>query len=129
MKITVYELLGMIKDGKAPKKVLYIPLDGCEYIFTYDEAYKDYFDGDIYLSDNCYQLLQHLNDKVEIIEDNQDIKEIQITRGDNCQRFIEYDDNTGHHKYNKRGLDEYLATKINEVIKEVNKQKNDEEVL
>ena len=37
MKITVYELLGLIKDGKAPKKIKY-----CGHIYEWDEDSKFY---------------------------------------------------------------------------------------
>ena len=38
MKITMYELLGLVKDGKAPKKIKY---NGVE--LEYDELRKDYY--------------------------------------------------------------------------------------
>ena len=37
MKITMYELLGMIKDGKEPKKIKYMG-----YSFEYDTNHKRY---------------------------------------------------------------------------------------
>lgn len=84
------------------------------------------------LKDDLYNLddiIDSLQTDIEVIENNKNIKEIEITKDDNCKRFIEYDDNTGHHKYVIRVLDEYFAIKINELIKEINKQKNNEEVL
>ena len=62
MIVTIYELLGMVKDGKAPKKIKYI-----NKIFDYDNA--DYFNTDIgYLFERC-TLCVILNDKVEILEE------------------------------------------------------------
>lgn len=61
-KITLYELLGLIKDGKAPKKI------------KYDEMIWEY-DGDYYSSKNNVILEEYcnlttsLNDEVEILEE------------------------------------------------------------
>ena len=62
MKITMYELLGMIKDGKAPKKIKY---ENCEYYLYDNKSYlttdKTRFFDRIYFSD--------LNIEVEILEE------------------------------------------------------------
>ena len=66
MKITIYELLGMIKDGKAPKGV---KSEG--HYYTYNELEKDYYEGMGY----DYEYLikntpnDRLNDEVEILEE------------------------------------------------------------
>lgn len=65
MKITMYELLGMVKDGKAPKKVKY-----CDEIFTFNNddcnfLYK-YQVGKCQLFGCC-----KLNDTVEILDDEE----------------------------------------------------------
>ena len=62
--ITIYELLGLIKDGKAPNKIKF-----CDEIFTFNNdkcnfLYK-YQIGKCQLFGCC-----KLNDTVEIIEDN-----------------------------------------------------------
>ena len=67
--ITMYELLGMVKDGKAPKKIktgnIIYELDDKKMIWA-DEIYhkenKDY----IWLN---FKHIKSLNDEVEIIED------------------------------------------------------------
>ena len=87
MKITIYELLGLIKEGKAPKKI-----KGGNNIYIYDEFEKDYVDdfyedilkrktrhtGDIlylnYLckklgSDEYQNITKQLNYEVEVIEE------------------------------------------------------------
>lgn len=74
MKITMYELLGLVKDGKQPKKIKY---SSCIMIYDVDEndyrtPEKDYYDADVktykYLTD-CIDLFTDLNDEVEIIEE------------------------------------------------------------
>ena len=67
MKITIYELLGMIKNGKAPKKIKYDNI-----IFEYDGVY--YMAEHTYLDDYC-DLSRVLNDKVEILEEEKKIPE------------------------------------------------------
>lgn len=66
MKITMYELLGMVKDGKAPKT---IKSEG--HYYNYDELEKDYYEGMGY--DYEYLLantsVKGLDDEIEIIED------------------------------------------------------------
>lgn len=62
--ITIYELLGLVKDGKAPNKIKF-----CDEIFTFNNdkcnfLYK-YQIGKCQLFGCC-----KLNDTVEIIEDN-----------------------------------------------------------
>ena len=70
MKITIYELLRMIKDGKAPKKIKYN-----EKTYYYDKSFMNYAcdlnDGDtLYLlEDTIEELVLQLNDTVEILED------------------------------------------------------------
>ena len=75
MKITIYDLLGMIKDGEeVPNKIKYR-----KCIFEYDEEFKDYFtengiipttfdrDG---IFRNIFALYNtSLNDEVEILEE------------------------------------------------------------
>ena len=115
--ITIYELLGLVKDGKAPEKINYL---GIEYKFMYQD-YKDE-SRDLYLfSEEIKDITDILNDTVEIIEDNDKLEKINVKTGDNCKRFIEYDDETGHHKYTIRLLDEYFAKNINKIRDHINK--------
>ena len=71
MKITMYELLGMVKDGKAPKKIKYI-----NSIWEYDKETKDYFNDDLWLiySMNSIGLTER---KVEIIEEDKKIEKLE----------------------------------------------------
>ena len=69
MKITIYELLGLIKDGKQPKKIKW-----GEQILLWDEKRKDYVfvetEGHYYLFLGFQTF--YLNDEIEIIEESED---------------------------------------------------------
>lgn len=71
MKITMYELLGMVKDGKAPKKIKY---ENREYDLYDNKSYlttdKTRFFDRIYFSD--------LNVEVEILEEETTVSEEQV---------------------------------------------------
>lgn len=122
--ITIYELMGLIKDGKAPKKIKY---DGI--IYAFDKELNDYYNSDRKIWSFLYHRLgkakncinDFLNDTVEILpEENdewEDVEKINVIKDENCKRFIEYDSETGHHKYTIRLLDEYFSNKINQLIK------------
>lgn len=94
MKITMYELLGLIKDGKAPKKVRYndeiydTESSNNFSLMTYEATGKMSDDGEVRL---------FLNDEVEILEEEKKIPEKL-----NKQHF---------HKKQRQ-----LANKINEII-------------
>lgn len=112
MKIIMYELLGLVKEGKAPKKIKYgnVKLkynEGCEdYYPYYGEGLFEYKFG------NCKNFL---NDEVEIIEENKKIEKIQ-----KCD-----DIKMTHHSelYEPTENEEILGIKLNELIDEVNKLK------
>ena len=78
MKVTIYELLGMVKDGKAPKKIRYI-----DKIFTSDELHADYVFMETYGESNTREYLTDwiglskdgLTDEVEILEEEKKIPE------------------------------------------------------
>ena len=77
-EITIYELIRLIKDGKAPNKVYY---KGSEYKFCNDIGdyrrlgwehcliIKDVFTFDSYSHNSLYNML---NDKVEILSEKND---------------------------------------------------------
>ena len=107
MKITMYELLGLIKDGKAPKKIKY---SGIEY---------NLIEGD-YVNEFGVNILQHLTyaeyimtHKVEIIEEPKKIEKLNDKLGlfgdGNTQKII--------NELN------YTRTIINELIDEISKLK------
>ncbi len=70
MKITMYELLGLVKDGKAPKKIKYH-----NYICYYDDGDYKLENGSEWLFANEYIDLKYLNETVEILEEEKKIPE------------------------------------------------------
>ena len=78
MKITMYELLGLVKDGKElPKRVKVL-----DVIYEFDDHYGDYFNKslDRYLfvymtSEEEWKLAFILNAQVEILEEEKKIPE------------------------------------------------------
>ena len=109
MTITIYELLGLVKDGQAPKKIKY-PMGDCEEFYTRD-LYERLFDEDIVLTDT-----------VEILEEENKIEKL----GDfDLTKYSRDDEDLGL-QLNYTGVsntfnDVYF--KINEVIDKVNKLK------
>ena len=99
MKITIYELLGLIKEGKAPKK---IKVTG--RIYEYDESYDFYYTkankGNYRVSlggmeDEINLIANAFNDNVEILDEEDefiDIEEITQECFDNwtCAKHINY---------------------------------------
>ena len=90
MKITMYELLGMVKNGKAPKKVKYREMiyHICYEYGDYESDIEEYRFADTkehyYLFEGI-DMLKCLNDEVEILEEEKKIpekieeKEIEIS--------------------------------------------------
>lgn len=117
MKITIYDLLGLVKDGKAPKeiKIGNIKLkynEGCEdYYIYYGKGLFEYKFG------NCKNFL---NDEVEIIEEPKKIEKIkQLNNVANCKELTELED--------KQQINNHiLKDKINKLIDEINKLKENE---
>lgn len=104
MKITFYELLGLVKDGKAPKKIKFGNIE-----LEYDEKNEDYYSyygGGLFefKFSNC---LNFLNDEVEIVEETKKIEHC-LKR----DRFLRDEDEIEH-----------FRTKINELIDEINNLK------
>lgn len=75
MKITMYELLGMLKDGKAPKRIKQTFDDGFkeEYILD-NEGWFETLDGTTKM--NIFKI-DRLNSIVEIIEEDKKIEKLE----------------------------------------------------
>jgi len=119
MKITMYELLGLVKDGKAPKKIKYV-----NSIWEYDKETKDYFHDDLWLiySMNSIGLTER---EVEILEEEKKIPEKSILDVDSDVNES-YDIviiNDAEYEINK--VERYMLGKINEIIDYL-KSKGDE---
>ena len=128
MKITMYELLGLIKDGKAPKKIKFRN-EIYEYKNNIEEGFIDYagieketnerfylssYIGNNYISDI-------FTDEVEIIEEQKKIEKIKIeqdTQNSNYYIKNEYGTKCGLTKHSKM-----IAEKVNELIDEINNLK------
>ena len=110
MKITFYELLGLVKDGKAPKKIKYNNIE-LEYSEE-NEDYFQYYGGGLFEHkfENC---INFLNDDVEIIEEDKKIEKLNDKLGlfgdGNTQKII--------NELN------YTRTIINELVDEINNLK------
>ena len=74
MKITIYELLGMVKDGKAPEKIKY---NNKIYFAKGNaiESFVEYFSDEDEWGFNHYVRYENLNKEVEIIEELKGIPE------------------------------------------------------
>ena len=114
MKVTIYKLIGLIKDGKAPKRIRYN-----NEIWKYNDELKTY-DNDDYDKDLLEKLfyelyiLDFINDEVEIIEEPKKIEKIEKPTQD------EYLYSNGKELYEN---DMKVYDKINELIDEINKLK------
>lgn len=66
-EITIYELLGLVKDGKAPKRIKYK-----DYLWEFEKQFNDYYNYEKYLIGdeiNYWDDIKlFLNEKVEIID-------------------------------------------------------------
>lgn len=111
MKITMYELLGLVKDGKAPKKIKYNDIE-----LEYDKDTNDYYSYyDKYLFEfkfvNC---VDFLNDEVEVIEEDKKIEKITVR-----EKTLGFP----NREWMARNMDKAFAIKINELIDEINNLK------
>ena len=127
MKITIYELIGLVKDGKQPKKIKY---SSCIMIYDVDKndyrtPEKDYYDADVktykYITD-CIDLFTDLNDKVEIIEEPKKIEKISWREKESLAGEL-----TANEKQNILARrTEKLKSSLNELIDEINKLKEND---
>ena len=114
--VTVYELLGLIKDGKAPKLVKYD-----NRVWQYKEQFDDYFNGEEYLIgdgfDNWDNARNYLNEKVEILEEDKPI----------IEKIKRYEFKENGITISKQPSIIEIADKLNELIDVVNELAKDKE--
>lgn len=113
MKITIYELIGLVKDDNAPKQIM------CDNIpYKYNRIVEDYFNDDLeeYLFEmvfckNCMSLF--MDDEVIIIEGPNKLEKINPKYWDNSEYTPEQRINV-------------CMTHINELIVKVNNIKEND---
>ena len=123
MKITIYELLGLVKDGKEPKKIKYNDI-----IYYLNEDMVDLHKYQTMGSNTTRKLsliidneYLNLNNEVEIIEEPKKIEKLKIeqdTQNSNYYIKNEYGTKCGLTKHSKM-----IAEKVNELIDEINNLK------
>ena len=111
MRTTMYELLGLVKDGKAPKKIKYK-----NNIYEYDGETQNYCSPinmvwDFLIGKDIVALL---DDEVEIIEEPNKIGKITVR-----EKTLGFPQG----EWTARNMDKAFAIKINELIDEINNLK------
>ena len=115
MKITIYELIGLIKDGKVPKKIKYED----EIWECSEEEYYSCKDGRILLGDLFfnYKIQTFINDEVEIIEEPKKIEKLPLPS------FDEFKSMSAEERYVITAKEYDL---LDELIDEINKLKEND---
>ena len=125
MKITIYELLGLVKDGKAPKKILLngiaFEYQGDDYLYK-DEDKKEHWLFSTSYNDKYIWLESFLKAEVEIIEEPKKIEKIKSNGDEFYSDYIE----TWISKNKTDAYCEFLMNKINELIDEINNLKEND---
>lgn len=117
MKITIYELLGLVKDGKAPKKIKY------EYsIYELTPERNDYYcKNEMRWFTNEINCLGVLSDYVEIIEEPKKTEKISWSEKESLAGEL-----TANEKQNILARrTEKLKSSLNELIDEINNLKEE----
>lgn len=123
MKITMYELLGLVKDGKAPKEIKYK-----KFVYGWVQKYKTYTRYDITGKD-LYITTNNLNNEIEIIEEDKEFEDIREIRGEvERDKTLSHDENQGNIVKNFNMLIKWvnlLVRNQKRIINEVNKLKGE----
>ena len=118
MIISVYELLGLIKDGKAPKKIKIFE----DMIYEYNEEENFYYLNGFSLYRMFYDLGNALDEKVEILEEDKSIIEKIDTTSENTLFTMECF--TGIPEEAQDWNFNILKDKLNEIIEFLNNKFN-----
>lgn len=117
--ISVYELLGLIKDGKAPKKIEY---KGDTYIYAGDDYSINDNREDWLITKYDYFLTNFLTEEVEILEEDKPIIEkIEIEEDIVCNKFVK---NEYGAKCYIKTHDKIVIEKLNQVIDYINRKED-----
>ena len=117
--ISVYELLGLIKDGKAPKKIKY---KGDTYIYAGDDYSINDNREDWLITKYDYFLTIFLTEEVEILEEDKLIIEKIDTTIENTLFTMEC--YTGIPEQAQDWNFKVLKNKLNEVIDYINRRED-----
>ena len=127
MKITMYELLGLIKDGKAPKKILLngivFEYQGDDYLYK-DEDKKEHWLFSAGYTDKYMWLENFLKAEVEIIEEPKKIEKLN-TNIINANRY-DYDKSKEMAISNITADFLSISKVVNEIIDEINNLKEND---
>lgn len=120
-EITIYELLGLIKDDNKPNKIRYD-----SHFWNLKKEFNDYFDGEKYLIADGFDVFfdnakEFLNDKVEIIEEPKQLEEIEI-ENDNTSHFYIRDKHGTRCQMTKHS--KIITEKVNEIIRYIKDKEN-----
>lgn len=113
MKITIYELLGLVKDGKAPKKIK--TNTGIFKLGIEDDQLRYRCNDGGILTFDYYIENNKLNNEVEIVEEPKKIKKI-----DEILRINDLIPPYGENEYKAWKNIIIQQNKINELIDEIN---------
>lgn len=121
MKITIYELLGLVKDDKAPKKIEYDYL-----IYELTPEKNDYYcKNEMRWFTNEINSLGVLNDYVEIIEESKKIEKLPYYSLEKIQKSKSKDERYENRlELLEKRINDY-HNKINELIDEINNLKEE----
>ena len=116
--ISVYELLGLIKDGKAPKRIRIFE----DLIYDFDENNNFYYSNGSSLYRIFYDLGNALEEKVEILEEYKSMIE-PITLNDWCE--ITYDKNWELLKNDFNKNMRTMFDRLDKIINYINKKEKE----
>ena len=138
MRISIYELLGLIKEGKAPKK---IKVTGTIYYFNENyEMYLTKKENENYevalggMDKDINLIASAFNEVVEIIEEEKEIENLDVALLGQCDNWLQ-DQVTGEKSRvelnpyiidNIRENTLYFQRKINELIDVINDMRDKE---
>lgn len=117
MKIKIIDLLNMVANfEEMPEKIKHQYYD-----YSWNRVDKDYQKSDGDLLFRNMKITYHLNDEVEIIEEEKEIEKIRMNG--NC--FFSESIEAWINKEKSSAYCEFLSNKINELVDEINKLKKE----